>query len=61
MTELDSAMEAYENACLVLEEEGKPASADLLIKMAYLFLDKDNRDEVGLRRIASFFFNYWQH
>ena len=45
--ELDGAMKAYERAFAAMEAEGSPAPTDALIKMAYAYLDKEDKEKVS--------------
>lgn len=45
--QLDEAMVAYEKCCAACEREGKPIPADTLIKMAWVYMDRENNEQVS--------------
>lgn len=56
-TQLDQAMAAYERCCAAAEREGLQVPTDVLIKIAWVYMDKEDtkkvrrvcgRDECGL-------------
>lgn len=54
--DVEEAMKAYKRCQEKLESDGEPVPADVLVKMAWVCMDKEDTSEVRMKDWGSFAF-----